>query len=116
MNIIKQEKINSALVKEISYVLMNKARDKFLHTITITGALVVADLSYAKIYFTSLTDLPKEQLEKEMNEAADFIRKEIANKIEIRQIPKLKFYYDTSIEYGNNIEKKIREIHEEENN
>lgn len=115
MSTIKLEKINSQLVKTISEVIQNEARDNLLHTMTITGANITNDLSYAKIYFTSLTNLDEKQLEKEMNEAADFIRKEIASRLEIRQIPKLKFIFDSSIEYGNKIEQKLHEIHEKDN-
>ena len=56
----------------------------------------------------------KEQLEKEMNEASDFVRKKLAEKMDLRQTPKLKFIFDESIEYGNKIEKIIEEIHNQE--
>ena len=49
-----------------------------------------------------------------MEEASDFIRKKIADIIRIRTIPKLVFKYDESIEYGNKIEKIIKELHEKE--
>ena len=109
---IKLERINSELVKTISEILANETRDELMHTITITAADVAKDLSYAKIYFTSMKDLKKEILEKELDEASDFVRREVAEKMDLRQTPKLKFVYDESIEYASRIEKIISEINE----
>ena len=53
------------------------------------------------------------ELEKEVNEAAPFLRGKLAKVIEIRNIPELKFVYDESIEYASKIEKIITEIKED---
>lgn len=116
MSSIKIKRINAELVRVISEILRNEARDELMHTITITAADTSSDLSISKIYFTSLSNLEKKELEKEMEEASDFIRKEVAMNMDLRQTPKLKFIYDESIEYGTKIEKKIKEIHEKEKN
>lgn len=115
MSSYKIPRINAELVRVISEILMKESTDEFMKTITITSADTSSDLSYAKIYFTSLSDLDKSSLEKEMNEASDFIRKFVAEKIDLRQTPKLKFVYDESIAYGNKIEKIIKNIHEKDN-
>ena len=103
------------MVKVISEIIANESRDELLKTVTITACEVANDLSFAKVYFTSIGNLTKEQIEKEMNEAASFIRTELASKIDLRIVPKLKFVYDESIEYGNRIESILREIKEESN-
>ena len=48
-----------------------------------------------------------------MNEASDFIKKFVAEKMDLRQTPKLRFVYDESIEYGSRIEKIIEEMKEQ---
>ena len=87
---IKIERINSEIIKNISEILANETRDKLIK------------------------NLSKEKKEKEMNEASDFVRKKLAEKMDLRQTPKLKFIFDESIEYGNKIEKIIEEIHNQE--
>ena len=63
-----------------------------------------------------LSDEDKKLIEKDLNdETASYLRTELASKIDVRHTPKIRFIYDTSIEYGTNIEKKIQEIHEKEN-
>ena len=105
-------KINSDVVRIISEIIFDEARDELLKTITITDARVSKDLSYAKIYFTSLSDLDKKDLVKEVNEASSFIRMELANRLNLRHTPELEFVYDETIEYANKIEDIIKEIHE----
>lgn len=113
MNQIKIKRIESELVKTISEILLEESTDDLMKTITITASEVSSDLSFAKVYFTSMSEMEHDALEFEMNEASDFIRKFVAEKMDLRQTPKLKFFYDESIEYGNKIEKILEEIHEE---
>ncbi len=112
----KVERIASSISRYISDILLNEADDELLKTITITGCEVSSDLSFCKVYFTSLSKLTKEQIVKEMNEAASFIRGRVSEKIEIRHTPEIRFYYDDSIEYGKRIEEIIKNLDEEEHN
>lgn len=106
----KQAKISSDIAKVISEILFTEAKDEILKSITITGCKVSRDLSYAKVYFTSLNNMDKKRLVKEVNEASSFIRGELAQRIELRHTPILEFVYDESIEYAQNIENIIKDI------
>ncbi len=108
----KIAKISSDMMRVISEIIFSEARDNILKSITITGCKVSRDLSYAKVYFTSLSEMDKKILVKEVNEASAFIRTEVANRLDIRHTPILEFVYDDSIEYANRIESIIKEIHE----
>ena len=108
----KLAKISSDIARVISEILFEEAKDELLKTITITGCRVSRDLSYAKVYFTSLLNMDHKKLEKELNEASSFIRGELAERIDLRHTPILEFVYDESIEYAENIENIIKEIKE----
>jgi len=110
MNDIKRNRINSELVRTISEILLLESNDEFFKSVTITSADVSNDLSFAKIYFTTINEVEKKEAEKEMNEASDFFRKFVAEKMDLRQTPKLKFYYDESIEYGSRIDEILKDI------
>jgi len=110
MTNLKGEKVASLIVQEISKILLTEVQDKDLKNVTITYATCTNDLSFAKIYFTSLDDSNKEKIIKDMNNASSYFRKLLADRIEIRHIPELKFIYDESIAYGAKIEKIIEEI------
>ena len=111
MKDIKLKRIEAELVRTITEILLEESNDELLKTITITGSEVANDLSFAKIYFTSLMDMDHALLMKEMDEASSMIRKFVAEKMDLRQTPKLKFVYDESISYGNRIENIIKNIH-----
>ena len=107
----KIDRIASDMLKYLSNIIYTETNDELLKTITITDIDLAKDLSYAKVYFTSISDMDHKSLEKEVNEASPFLRGCLAKVIEIRNIPELKFIYDESIAYGNNIEKIISNLH-----
>ena len=110
---VKIDRIASNIIKEISYILAYEVKDNDIKFVTVTDCKLSSDLSYAKIYVTVLDDKKRESTMKALNEASGFIRKELADRIEIRHTPELEFIYDESIEYGKKIEDIIEKIHEE---
>ena len=96
----------------VSEIIFTEAKDEILKSVTITGCKVSRDLSYAKVYFTSLSKLDRKILLKEVNEASSFIRGELAQRLDLRHPPILEFVYDESFEYASNIENIIKEIKE----
>lgn len=101
--------------EEVSKILMLEIKDEDIKFVTVTDCDTSNDLSYAKIYVTVLEQEKKEETLKALNKASSFIRSELAKRIDIRNIPELKFYYDESINYGEKIDKIIDEINEGEN-
>ena len=114
LNQIKLERINSSLVEQISYIIAHDVKNPDINFVTITGAKVTSDLSLAKIYFTVLDQSKVKETLLALKDASGYIRHELRERIEIRQIPELEFVYDESIEYGNKIEKIIDKLHEDE--
>ncbi len=108
---IKSDRVASEIVRELGDILLRETSDELLKTVTITYATVTNDLSFAKIYFTTLEE-DKEYVEKEINNASSYFRTLLADRLDIRHMPELKFIYDESIDYGKKIENIIKSIHE----
>ena len=89
------------------------AKNKDINFVTITDVKVTTDLSYAKVYYTVLDESKKETTAKALDSASGFIRHMLRERVDIRQIPELKFIYDESIEYGQKIESILEEIKED---
>lgn len=106
----KIERIASDVLKYLSNIILTETNDELLKTITLTEVKVSKDLSYAKVYFTSILDMPHKDIEKEMKEAAPFLRGCLAKVLEVRNIPELQFEYDETIEYATKIERIITNI------
>ena len=107
---LKTKKIGSNFVREISYIIMEDIKDPDIKFVTITGCDVTNDLSFAKVYFTTLKPEFKDATIKALNRAANYIEIELSKRVDIRKMPQISFLYDDSIEYGTKIEKKIEEI------
>lgn len=114
MRSLKSKKVGSLFVKEISTIILEDIKDPHIRFVTITSADISNDLSYAKVYFTCLKREYREETEKALNKAANYIELELSKKIEIRKMPQISFYYDTSIEYGEHIEAKLKELKDNE--
>lgn len=111
---VKTDRIASAIMREVSYILANEVKDIDIRFVTVTAVHLTTDLSFAKIYVTVL-DNDKEQIKETMKAlecAKGFIRKKLSERVDIRHTPELSFTFDESIEYGNKIEKIIEQINE----
>ncbi len=109
---LKIERLNNIFVKEISEILQKEIKDPNINFVTITGCDITSDLSFAKVYYTVLDDKKRKEIDAALDGAKSFIRGQLSQRVEIRHTPELKFIFDKSIEYGNKIEKIIKEIHE----
>ena len=112
---IKIERLNHAIQEQISIILMREVKNEHLKFVTITGVETTSDLSFSKIYYTILDDSKKERTQEELEKASSFIRTKLAERVDIRHTPELRFVYDTSIAYGEHIDKIIKEINKQNN-
>ena len=110
----KIDRIQSDIEKYIPIIIQRESTDELLKSITITGCELAHDLSFCKVYFTSINDMDHKLLEKEVNQASSFIRGFLSQKMNIRNTPVLRFVYDESIEYASHIESIIEKIHNRE--
>ena len=111
---IKIERLNHLIQQEISVILMEEVRDEDLKFVTLTGCDTTSDYSFCKVYFTVLDEEKKASVLEALEGASPFIRSKLAERIDIRHTPELKFIYDTSIAYGEHIESIIDKIHDED--
>jgi ribosome-binding factor A len=110
---IKTERIASNLKIEIADIIANEMRNENVKFVTITYLKLAPDLSYARVYFTTLLDDKKEKAKEDLNKAKGFIKTELCKrKLKIRKIPELEFVYDDSIAEGYKIENIIKKLHE----
>jgi ribosome-binding factor A len=108
----------AGLIQEALSVLLKKSiKDPRVQTATITGVKMSADLKLAKIYFvTSDRVTTQEESLAGFQKAKGFIKYTLAQQLNMRYMPELVFYYDTSIEHGFHIDsilKKLEQGHAE---
>lgn len=105
----RTERIGAQMQREIAAVIHDELKDPRLGMITVQEVRVTSDLSYAKVYFTTLGGkLSEKETEKLLNkQAAGFIKRELGHRMRLRTIPSLQFVFDTSIETGTHLSELI---------
>ena len=96
----REERVGAEIRRELAVLLRDEARDPRLTRVTVQEVRVVRDLSHAKVYFTVLDNSQAKATEAALNKAAAFLRRRLAESMNLRTVPRLAFVYDKSIETG----------------
>lgn len=111
-NSIKNTRINSEVMRELSTILRGGIKDPRVAPMTSVVSVEVApDLKTCKAYISVLGDKKaQEDTIKGLQSAEGYIRRELAHSLNMRNTPEIKFIVDQSIEYGVEMSKKIAEL------
>jgi len=96
----REERVGAEIHRELALLLRDEARDPRLSQVTVQEVRAVRDLSHAKVYFTLMDSAQAKATEVALNKAAAFLRRRLAEKMNLRIVPRLSFVYDKSIETG----------------
>ena len=102
---IQTGRLAHLIEREISEIVRREASNKQLKEVTITDVKLNDDKSVAKVYYTILDNNHREKAQTALENATGYIRSAVAEDIDVRKMPELRFVYDESIEYGERIEK-----------
>src|SRR5262245_59595596 len=81
----------------VGSILMFEISDPQVRGITLTRAVLTRDLSVVRIYYdTSTPQKQRKELEKGLDRAKGFIRKQLASRLGLKSVPALEFFYDQS--------------------
>ena len=114
---IRTKRVAKLIQEELSYVFLRELNEPELQFVTITEVKVTPDLKIARIYFTTIKKEDREVAQAIIEELKSVIRKELARRVRnLRFIPELEFYIDTTQDYVEKMESLFEKIHEEEKN
>ena len=106
----RRGRINDEMRKALAEILREvkdpRVRDAF---VSITAADVTPDLKYAKIFYSSLRG-DKKELAAGLRSSAGFIRRMVAERLNLRITPELSFVEDQSIAHGAHIASLLHSI------
>lgn len=101
----RTQRIAELIQHELAEMLLHKVEDPQLKNISLLQVEVAKDLSFAKVHISCLDEDPaliKDKLQR-LNKAASYLRYLLANSIELRTTPQLKFIYDPSLHNTNRL-------------
>ena len=114
------QRVADQIQRELASLIQMEVNDPRVGMVSVTGVEVSRDIAHAKVFVTvlnTLTDDPeinksiltepgeldkleiKENIDA-LNKAAGFLRSLLAKRLSTRSVPKLRFYYDGSIQRG----------------
>jgi ribosome-binding factor A len=109
---IRPEKVAHLMRREVADILERRLRDpRITTTVTVTDVEVTSDLSFARIYVTMLgTEETRKAVLEALKHATGFVRRELGNRLELREVPDIRFLYDTSLDQGAKVDELLRKI------
>lgn len=105
----RPERVAGLIQHTLAELLLREASDPRFSLVTITAVKVTADLADAKVYVTLLDESKTQETVAALNHAAGYFRHLLADKVELRIIPRLRFIYDESISRADKLYKLIDE-------
>jgi ribosome-binding factor A len=109
MSTDRMESVGREIQKEIGKILRTEVDDPLIGFVTITGVEVSADLKHAQVFFSAYGEPDaKEKAFKGLKRACKFIRHELAERLQMRYVPKLRFEIDETPERAQRIEQILR--------
>lgn len=113
----RHQRVSDQLQRELAHLIQFEIKDPRLGLVTLSGVKVSRDLGVANVYVTVMPGGQTQQSEaqktdqdelskqaerslKVLEKSAGFLRKMLAQSMQLRTIPQLKFHYDESIERG----------------
>ncbi|MGN1212769.1 MAG: 30S ribosome-binding factor RbfA [Christensenellales bacterium] len=106
--------IQTALSSIITYNLSSPDLQGTL--VSVIGVKTSKDLRHAKVLISIFPDKDKEKKFYAVKNATPFLRRELAQHVNLRIIPELTFELDNSAEYGAKIDNLIEKIHRDGGN
>ena len=115
-------RINDEMQKELA-VALREVKDPRVSSafISITAVETTPDLKFAKVFYSVLSG-DKKEIARGLKSSAGYLRRQLAQTMNLRMTPELTFCEDHSIEHGAHISKLLEgiefseEITEEEDN
>ena len=112
----RRDRVNDQMTKEISEIIRTVKDPRVAEAfVSITASNVTPDYKFAKIYFSVIGGSDPKDVKKGLQSAAGYIRKQVAERMNLRMTPEFTFVYDDSLEYGAGIEKLFKKIEDERN-
>ena len=110
----RKQKVAQRIKEEISRIVHDQIKDPRIGFVTFTRVDLTDDLRHAKVFYSVLgNDEQKLEAKKGLNSAHNYIRKLLAECLELRYTPDFSFKVDESVEFDVHLSEIFEKIEEE---
>ncbi|HAY84133.1 MAG TPA: 30S ribosome-binding factor RbfA [Chloroflexi bacterium] len=108
-------RIAQRIKEELSTLLIFQVSDPALANVFITHVKVDRELAYADIYVSALEGVERsEEILDGFERASGFLRRQLAQLIQLRSFPRLRFNWDPMPENADRIDRLIASLHKDD--
>jgi len=112
---LRMKRINDRIKQVLSVVLISKIDDPRLAGVSVTDVKVDRELDYANIYVSSLNgEKSSREVIAGLNHARGYLKHEIAQEVDLRVMPRLRFFWDPTPERADRIDTLLAKLSEED--
>jgi len=109
----RTRKVADQVKNDLSWIVQHKFKDPHKAMVTITRVKISPDLKYATAYFSVIgKDADHKETEKALKQSASFLRRELSQRIRLKFVPELRFFYDDSLEYADHMAQLFNRIND----
>ncbi|MCK9523650.1 MAG: 30S ribosome-binding factor RbfA [Proteobacteria bacterium] len=105
----RQRRVSEALRAELSSLLRKELSDPALAFVHITDVQLSPDLKHARVFFSTLEAADATRASRSLTRAAGRLQRDIAQRLNLRFTPVLRFVHDTTLEKANQLEALLAE-------
>ena len=110
-NPIRLKRIADRIREDLAELLVRQVADPRLATVTVTDVKVDREVAFADVFVSSWEGHERsEEVVTALRHAAGFLRSELAGKVDLRSMPRLRFHWDPTPEKADHIEKLLLEL------
>jgi ribosome-binding factor A len=107
----RPDRIGDQIRSELALLIAREVHDPGVGFLTLTRVKVTPDLQLARVFYTSLgDDKAQRETARALRRAAPFLRRQLGQRIRLRRVPELEFFYDESIAQNDRIEQILQEL------
>jgi ribosome-binding factor A len=108
----RADRVADQIRMEVADILMRKVKDPRVHSVTVTGVELTADLRIAHVFVTTMeTEQAEQDIFAGLSKASGFVRAELGRRLTLRYLPEVIFKKDVSGLRGDRIMRLLDGLH-----
>lgn len=111
---VRLQRIADRIREDLSELLLREVHDPRLQMVSITDVKIDRELAYADIYVSAVEGKARQaEILAGLEHAGGFLRSALAQRMELRTFPRLRFHWDPTPEHADHIERLLAQLRQE---
>ena len=107
----RAERIADHIKDQVSQLLSFEVKDPAVGLLTVTHVKMASDMGLAHVYYTLVGDeVERRKTERALERATPFVRRRLAEDMNMRRTPDVRFHYDENVERQERVATLLQEI------